>query len=171
MWWIYGVYTTISSCCSVEVWVEALISANQFSATFKISSTFTFNHTCEIQARIMAVQPALERAHTDPLDEELNDGQIEELLARATARLQSKAATKPTKPASRATKSSSSKFDTRALDGNHALINGEVSKINTASLTDAKVTKNKADGMRVVQDPVAMKRMAEEVCHTTCFLG
>lgn len=111
----------------------------------------------------MAALTVLEEARSTGAQDELDDEQIEELLARATARLQSKNVSKKSKPADRSPKSSFSKLEPGALTKPYVSTKGDVAIFDPTRPEGAERTQKKANGIRVVQDPVAVKRMAEEV--------
>lgn len=101
--------------------------------------------------------------HTAPttVDEELTDEQIEQLLARATARLQEKAKQQ------QLTKSSTQtltfpKLDAGQLEKPYVETKGDVATVDASRLLEEKHRKQ-ANGIRKVEDPVTAKKAAAEV--------
>lgn len=95
-------------------------------------------------------------------DEDLNDEQIQELLARASARLKSK------QPSSAIAKSNESqrytfpKLETGQLEKGYVSTQGDIAVIDGSRLVDSQQRK-RANGVRRVEDPIASKKEAEEV--------
>lgn len=101
--------------------------------------------------------------HTAPTtaDEELTDEQIEQLLARATARLQEKAKQQ------QLTKSTTQTFtfpklDAGQLEKPYVETKGDVATVDASRLLEEKQRKQ-ANGIRKVEDPVTAKKAAAEV--------
>lgn len=115
----------------------------------------------------MAAPTALDRARTKSAEDDLTDEQIEELLARATNRVQAKAASKPTRANDISQERAVSKLNTGALKEPYILSKGDVTTFDAARLANTEKQPKKGNGIRVVQNPGAVKRMADEVCTMT----
>ena len=151
------------------------MTSEQFRFGAKISTSSFYNLAAFIHHNLehiqMAAITAPERVQKRPADDDLTDEQIDALLARASARLKAK----------------SQSHEVLKLDKSEESYNipklqtGEIAKPYTTStkqnvavadaarLVDDKQRK-KADGIRVVSEPVASKKLAREVCWTLMFL-
>lgn len=101
--------------------------------------------------------------HTAPTtaDEELTDEQIEQLLARATARLQEKAKQQQLTK-SNGLSLSFPKLDAGQLEKPYVETKGDVATLDSSRLLDEKHRKQ-ANGIRKVEDPATVKKAAAEV--------
>lgn len=123
-------------------------------------------------AAVMAAKRALGRALPEPSEEDVSDEKIQELLARATARLQTKAASKAVVKTGEAQKHTLPTLDPGNLEKPYVSTKGDVAIVDATRLAHTKETQKAANGIRMVEDPVAVKKLAEEVCTFlfSCFL-
>ncbi|KXT13709.1 hypothetical protein AC579_8104 [Pseudocercospora musae] len=107
---------------------------------------------------------AFELQHTEKdkphSEDDLTDEQIEELLARATARLQEKAKDRQLTKHTVQTRNLP-KLDAGDLEKPYVSTKGSVATIDSSRLLDQKQRK-KAEGIRKVEDPVAARKVADE---------
>jgi len=109
-----------------------------------------------------AQSPTLE---TDDLSEE----QIEQLLQQAEARLRAESSVVPFSE----TSDRLPRLDTSALVKPYVNTKGDVARADSSRLIDEK-TRKLAEGVRMVEDPVVMKRKLLEVrnyfsCHSSVY--
>lgn len=143
-----------------ELNAEGVRKMPRFLPDLNFSSSSAEMHNSQTVS--MAATTALQKAPPHLTEEELTDEQIEELLARATARLQSnssKAASKTDGPQ----KYTFPKLDPGKLEKPYVSTKGDVATVDAPRLLDEKHRKH-ATGIRKVEDPVAAKKAAEEVC-------
>ncbi|EMC97509.1 hypothetical protein BAUCODRAFT_68456 [Baudoinia panamericana UAMH 10762] len=95
---------------------------------------------------------------TAQLDDDMSAGQMQELLARATARLQRKAQLVP-EAKDEKPKYKFPKLDAGKLDEPYLLTKGDVTSVDAKKLLDEKQRK-RANGARKVEDPVVAKKAA-----------
>lgn len=113
---------------------------------------------------VMAPASSDDMSATLLAEDDLSDEQIQQLLARASARLEGKTGETALQLADEGrTKFSFPKLDTGALVKPYVTTNGDVASVNPARLLEEKHRKG-ADGPRTVEDPVAAKKLAIEVC-------
>lgn len=111
----------------------------------------------------MAATTALE-ARPATTEDELSDEQIEQLLAKAAARLQSKALAQASKDESKHG-FNFPRLDAGELEKPYMTTKGDVTTVDATKMLEDKQRKH-ADGIRKVEDPVAAKNAAAEVSHT-----
>ncbi|KAK1819675.1 dTDP-fucopyranose mutase [Friedmanniomyces endolithicus] len=100
------------------------------------------------------------------MDEDLSDTQIEELLARATARLQQRANTKELATSHPKQHFNFPKLNTGKLEKPYISTKGDVATVDAKRLLEEKQRK-KANMVRKVEDPVTAKKAALEVKKAT----
>jgi hypothetical protein len=96
------------------------------------------------------------------MDEDLTDEQMEQLLARATARLQQKATPAQSKKTGEKAPYTFPKLNPGALEKPYVTTQGDVATVDATRLLEEKHRKQ-ANGIRKVEDPVASKKLALEV--------
>ncbi len=96
------------------------------------------------------------------MDEDLSDTQIEELLARATARLQQRANTKELATSHAKHHFTFPKLNPGKLEKPYISTKGDVATVDAKRLLEEKQRK-KANTVRKVEDPVTAKKAALEV--------
>jgi hypothetical protein len=101
-------------------------------------------------------------------DEELSDEQIEQLLARATARLQEKSKQTQLIQKDDANTFNFPKLDAGALEKPYVTIKGDIATVDSSRLLKEKLRKQ-AEGIRKVEDPVTSKKALAEVRWTISF--
>ena len=99
---------------------------------------------------------------THDQEDDLSDEQIEQLLARATARLQEKSKDKQLTKKNEQQHLSFPKLDAGNLEKPYVTTNGDIATIDSSRLLEEKHRK-KAEGFRKVEDPIISKKAAEEV--------
>ncbi|KAK0940594.1 dTDP-fucopyranose mutase [Friedmanniomyces endolithicus] len=100
------------------------------------------------------------------MDEDLSDTQIEELLARATARLQQRANTKELATSHAKHHFTFPKLNPGKLEKPYISTKGDVATVDAKRLLEEKQRK-KANTVRKVEDPVTAKKAALEVKKAT----
>ena len=111
----------------------------------------------------MAATLAPERESHSQTDEDLTDEQIEELLARATARLREESKWKDVVKLDEEQTSRCPKLETGKLEKPYISHKGDVATVDASRLLEEKHRKQ-ASGVRIVEDPVAARTLAIEVC-------
>lgn len=96
------------------------------------------------------------------VDEELSDEQIDQMLARATARLQRKSDQSAVVKPSDKRSFSFPKLDAGRLDKPYVSTKGEIASVDARRLLEEK-QREQANGIRKVEDPVTAKKLALEV--------
>lgn len=99
---------------------------------------------------------------TAVLDDELSDEQIEQLLARATARLQEKSKQTQLIQKNESHSYTFPKLDAGALEKPYVTTKGDIATVDSSRLLKEKLRKQ-AEGIRKVEDPVTSKKALEEV--------
>lgn len=103
-------------------------------------------------------------------DEDISDEQMEQLLARATARLQAKSKdsqlTQPTTQHS----FHFPRLDAGKLEKPYVSTKGDVATVDASRLLPVKDRKQ-ANGIRKVEDPVTAKKTAAEVRYQSCAIS
>ena len=95
-------------------------------------------------------------------DDDLSDEQMEALLARATARLQSNANGAAQQSGDGKNKFNFPKLNAGELDKPYVSTKGDVATVDASRLLEEK-QRRQADGPRKVEDPVMAKKLAVEV--------
>lgn len=108
----------------------------------------------------MAATSTSQRAPDIQVDDDLPDEQIEELLARATARLQAKS--KAVVKVNEEQSYTFPKLDTGKLEEPYVFSKGDVATVDAPRLLEQRHRKQ-ANGIRRVEEPVAAKKLAIEV--------
>ncbi|SMR56830.1 unnamed protein product [Zymoseptoria tritici ST99CH_3D1] len=98
---------------------------------------------------------------TAVLDDELSDEQIEQLLARATARLQEKSKQTQLIQKNESHSYTFPKLDAGALEKPYVTTKGDIATVDSSRLLKEKLRKQ-AEGIRKVEDPVTSKKALEE---------
>ena len=117
----------------------------------------------------MATVTAPAKASLKQYEDGMTDEQMDELLARATARLKEK-----TSPAALAISDEHNRYtfpklNTGKLDEAYVTSKDDVATVDTSRLLELKQRKQ-ANGIRKVEDPVTAKKFAEDVCHVLSLL-
>ena len=112
---------------------------------------------------VTTVAVAPHQVPLNPPDDDLTDEQIDELLARATRRLQEKSKSQDRVHTSHTQTYAFPKLDTGKLDRPYVSTTGAVATVDAHRLLEEK-QRNGANGIRKVEDPVAAKKLAVEVC-------
>jgi hypothetical protein len=102
------------------------------------------------------------------MDEELTDEQIEELLARATARMKAKSGQKKTDDVLKldtTERYNFPKLDPGQLQKSYVSQENGLANVDSSRLVDEQQRKQ-ANGVRKVEDPTTAKKLAMEVCYT-----
>jgi phage FluMu protein gp41 len=102
------------------------------------------------------------------VDDELSDEQIEQLLARATARLQEKSKQKQLIQKTDSHNFNFPKLDAGALEKPYVTTKGDIATVDSSRLLQEKL-RRQAEGIRKVEDPVTSKKALAEVCLTSSF--
>ncbi len=111
----------------------------------------------------MEISAAPKKAPNPTIDEELTDEQIDKLLARASERLQAKKAATSLAKKEEAPRYNLQKLNPGKLVKPYVSTQGDIAIVNATRLVDEKQQKQ-ANGIRKVIDPVAAKKLSEEVC-------
>ncbi|KAK4543120.1 hypothetical protein LTR36_005897 [Oleoguttula mirabilis] len=109
----------------------------------------------------MAAEEVLTVAKTADVGGDLSDEQIEELLARATARLQQKANEVVLASSDEKHTFSFPKLNAGKLDKPYVSTKGDIASLDASRLLEEKQRKQ-ANGIRKVEDPVTTKKTALE---------
>ena len=109
-----------------------------------------------------AAVDVLSSAHEASADEDLSDEQIEELLARATARLQDNSVGKQVANFDVKSHYTFPKLNAGKLEKPYVFSKGAVASLDAARLLEEKQRKQ-ANATRKVEDPLTAKRAALEV--------
>ena len=117
----------------------------------------------------MAAATAPEKVSRGQEDDSLTDEHIDELLARATARLREKANSKDILKNDEQQSYNFPKLQTGQLEKPYVSSNGNVATVDAPRLLEEKQRKQ-ANGIRRVEEPVAAKKLALEVCERTSIL-
>ncbi|CAK4033145.1 related to FCF2 Essential nucleolar involved in the early steps of 35S rRNA processing [Lecanosticta acicola] len=107
---------------------------------------------------------SMDSFHTAPSvvdDEDLSDGEIDALLARATLRLKEKAKGKQLIEQPEGQRLTFPKLDAGKLDKPYVDTSGDIAKLDDSRILDGKYRKL-ADGIRKVEDPVTAKKAGAE---------
>lgn len=107
----------------------------------------------------MAAVPIVDRAHNIQEDEDPTDEQIEELLARASARLKENPTSKEVAKGNGTQMYNFPKLETGNLPKPYISNNTEVATVDAPRLLEQK-QRNQANGIRKVEDPVHAKKAA-----------
>ncbi|KAK3713925.1 dTDP-fucopyranose mutase [Vermiconidia calcicola] len=106
----------------------------------------------------VAMSDKTSRSHND---EDLTDEQIEQLLARATARLQEKSKSKDVVKLSEGNKYTFPKLETGRLEQPYVSTKDGIATLDSPRLLDEKHRKQ-ANGVRKVEGPLTAKKLAQE---------
>ena len=107
----------------------------------------------------MALPAVIDTAPERVTDGDLSDEQIDELLARATARLQAKAGNGSTQLTQKFT---FTKLNTGKLVKPYVTAKGDIASIDASRLLEEK-HRTQANETRIVEDPAKVKKLALEV--------
>lgn len=111
----------------------------------------------------MAAPTALQKAPQRSLEEEeLTDEQIDELLSRATDRLKAQSSSRTVARKDERRSYTYPKLQTGQLDKPYVSKKGDVASVNASRSRDGE-QQTKANGIRIVQNPATIKKLAEEV--------
>jgi hypothetical protein len=155
---------------------DEAMTSEQFRFCAKISTSSFYNLASFIhhshQYLQMAAITVPERVPQRPVDYDLTDEQIDALLARASARLKAKSQSQELLTLDKSEESYHiPKLQTGEIAKPYTTSTKQnVAIADAARLVDEKQRK-KADGIRVVSESVASKKLAREVCQTHTSLS
>lgn len=112
----------------------------------------------------MEVLPAHQPLLEDDTDEEMSDEQVRQLLNEAAARMRAKAAGEPT--AAPEVPFKLPKLRPGYLADNVEKTEGSITRLDHSKLIDKK-QQNLANGIKKIDDPLAVKKQRSEVCALT----
>ncbi len=115
----------------------------------------------------MATTPAAAKVQPSAADEDLTDEQIDQLLARATARLKDKSKADSQDVLKLAAEDTYTfpKLEPCKLEKPYVTQKDGLAAVDGPRLVEERQRKQATNGVRKVTDPVAVKRMAIEVSH------
>ena len=140
---------------------DAKISKSIFNSLV-CNCAFSSSLQSSLQKEEMAATTALERPPDLRLDEDLTDEQIQALLARASARLKEKSISKDVAAVEKRQSYTFPKLETGKLEKAYVSTTGDVANVDARRMLEEKHRKQ-ANGIRRVEEPVAAKKLAEEV--------
>lgn len=108
----------------------------------------------------------LEKVPGHNVDDDLTDEQMDELLARASARLKEQSKLKDLMKLDEKEAYTFPKLQTGKLEQPYVSNQGDVATVDAKRLVEGKDRKQ-SNGIRRVEEPVAAKKLAIEVCRRT----